>query len=168
MMMVDVPSGVPPIPGSSGQAMSDLPVGISVTLNSSYSVKALRGQTGTIVSSNGGLREVTLASGATLARIPRGALDIGVGGTTEASIELGRQTGEFYLNKAHGLQATLPSWAALFWQAVKNEKDLYGLESPMRVALEAHVYLGDASVGPPRVDDLKKALGGRPPSWKWR
>lgn len=112
-----------------------------------------------------------MASGATLARIPRGALDVGVGGTTEASIELGRQTGEFYapysgsgilnkvqaqatrlkdaLNKAHGLQATLPSWAALFWQAVKNEKDLYGLESPMRVALEAHGYLGDASVGPP-------------------
>lgn len=178
---VGVPSGVPPIPGNSGQTLPELPAGTSVTLNSNYAVAALRGQVGSIVTSNGGLHEVTLTSGAILARVPRGALDVGVGVATDVFVEPGKQTGEFYapysgsgvpnktqaqatrlkdaLTKAHGLQATLASWAALFWQAVKNEKDLYGLEDPVRVALDAHGYLGDASVGPPRVDDLKKALG---------
>ena len=63
------------------------------------------------------------------------------------------------LTKAHGLSATVTTWPALFWQAVKNEKDLYGLEDAVRRSLEAHGYLGDFTNGPPRVDELKTALG---------
>jgi len=63
------------------------------------------------------------------------------------------------LSKAHGLSATVTSWPALFWQSVKNEKDLYGLDDTVRRTLEAHGYLGDISNGPPRVEDLKTALG---------
>ena len=62
------------------------------------------------------------------------------------------------LVKAHGLSATMASWPALFWQAVKNEKDLYGLDETVKRTLEAHGYLGDASNGPPRVDEMKLAL----------
>ncbi len=63
------------------------------------------------------------------------------------------------LVKASGLSATVTSWPSLFWQAVKNEKDLYGLEETIKRSLEAHGYLGDVTVGPPRVEDLKNALG---------
>ena len=63
------------------------------------------------------------------------------------------------LTKAHGLSATVTSWPSLFWQSVKNEKDLYGLDDAVKRVLEAHGYLGDASNGPPRVEELKTALG---------
>ena len=63
------------------------------------------------------------------------------------------------LVKAQGLSATVTSWPSLFWQSVKNEKDLYGLDDVVKRALEAHGYLGDASNGPPRFEELKTALG---------
>lgn len=63
------------------------------------------------------------------------------------------------LTKAHGLSATVTSWPSLFWQSVKNEKDLYGLDDAVKRVLEAHGYLGDASNGPSRVEELKTALG---------
>ena len=63
------------------------------------------------------------------------------------------------LVKASGLSATVTSWPSLFWQAVKHEKDLYGLDDAIKRTLEAHGYLGDVSVGPPRVEELKTALG---------
>ena len=62
------------------------------------------------------------------------------------------------LVKAHGLGSTMASWPSLFWQSVKNEKDLYGLDDAVKRALEAHGYLGDASNGAPRVEELKSAL----------
>ena len=44
------------------------------------------------------------------------------------------------LEKANGLASTLPSWGQLFWQAVKNESDLYGLEAQVRGVLAGHGY----------------------------
>lgn len=54
------------------------------------------------------------------------------------------------LDKTSGMQSTLASWSGLFWQAVKNEKDLFGLDP--------HGYQGDLTQGPPRVEELRKQL----------
>ena len=62
------------------------------------------------------------------------------------------------LDKSSGLMATLPSWGSLFWQAVKNEEDLYGLGDSIENVLIAHGYVGPATISPPRVDELKKQL----------
>ena len=85
---------------------------------------------------------------------------------TKVQLQAGRLKSA--LEKSSGLQATIPTWGQLFWQAVKNESDLYGLEAPIRNVLSGHGYIGAATTGPPRVEELKKqliqleALGGPP------
>ncbi len=63
------------------------------------------------------------------------------------------------LEKSSALQATTPDWPALFWQAIKNESELFGLDDEVRRVLMAHGYHGSGTVGAPRTDELKKALG---------
>ena len=63
------------------------------------------------------------------------------------------------LEKAYALQSTVAAWAVLFWQAVKNEADLFGLTTTVKGVLTGHGYVGDSTVGPPRHDELKKQLG---------
>ncbi len=62
------------------------------------------------------------------------------------------------LEKSSALQSTIPTWGQLFWQAVKNEDDLYGLEQAVKSVLLGHGYIGPATVSPPRVDGLKRQL----------
>lgn len=62
------------------------------------------------------------------------------------------------LNKSYGMQGMVAAWASLFWQAVKNESDIYGLDQSVLKILQAHGYFGDGTLGPPRVEELKKQL----------
>ena len=62
------------------------------------------------------------------------------------------------LERSSALQATTPSWPTLFWQAVKNEVDLYGLTDEIRRVLTVNGYHGPSTIGAPRTDELKKAL----------
>ena len=65
------------------------------------------------------------------------------------------------LEKSGALQATIPACKQLFWQAVKNEEDLYGLEQAVKTALVSHGYFGPGTQSPPRLDELKKQLSWR-------
>eukprot|EP00438_Fugacium_kawagutii_P036017 Skav207006 [mRNA] locus=scaffold1554:6879:10419:- [translate_table: standard] len=60
------------------------------------------------------------------------------------------------LEKAAALQSTQPAWAQMFWQAVKNEVDLVGLQDKVKTLLVSHGYVGPSTLGPPRVEELKK------------
>eukprot|EP00435_Cladocopium_sp_Y103_P042893 s2492_g12.t1 len=62
------------------------------------------------------------------------------------------------LNKSYGMQAMVSSWASLFWQAVKNEADIYGLDGAIMKSLQAHGYIGPGTLGPPRYEELKNQL----------
>ena len=62
------------------------------------------------------------------------------------------------LVKAHNLSSSVPTWGSMFWQAVKNERDLYGLEPALTPLLQSHGYIGDSTIGPPREEELRKAL----------
>ena len=105
---------------------------------------------------------------------------IGAVGVGAQSVEPAQPTGQFYapfalggndtkvqmqsgrlktaLEKSSALQSTIPTWGQLFWQAVKNEDDLYGLEQAVRAVLLGHGYIGAGTVSPPRVDELKRQL----------
>ena len=62
------------------------------------------------------------------------------------------------LVKAHNLASSVPTWGSMFWQAVKNERDLYGLEPALTPLLQSHGYIGDSTISPPREEELRKAL----------
>ncbi|CAK8994609.1 Uncharacterized protein SCF082_LOCUS4000 [Durusdinium trenchii] len=78
------------------------------------------------------------------------------GGTTKLQLQAARLKDS--LTKAHGLAANTPQWGGLFWQAVKNEKDIYGIEPEIGNLLQSHGYIGDGTIGPPRAEELKRAL----------
>ena len=79
-------------------------------------------------------------------------------GENDAKVQLQAGRLKTALEKSSGLQSTVPTWGQLFWQAVKNESDLYGLEKSIQSVLVGHGYIGAATVSPPRVDELKKQL----------
>ena len=163
-----------------------LQIGGAVLLNGQGPTSALVGQRGVITAVNGGIFEVKLDSGLTLGQLTSSCLTLvptaeapAVQASAPTVGDQGVKTDEFYapfaagaeikvkqqagrlkvaLEKASALASTLPSWATLFWQSVKNEADLYGLEALVREALLAHGYVGPSTVGPPRVDELKKQL----------
>lgn len=62
------------------------------------------------------------------------------------------------LTKANALATSMPAWASLLRQAVKNEKDIYSLEPEINKLLQSHGYIGEGTISPPRCDELKKAL----------
>lgn len=76
--------------------------------------------------------------------------------TTKAQLQAGRLKES--LVRASAMQSTMPAWASLFWQSVKNECDLYGLDETVKKLLECHGYFGHGTTGPPRTDELKKGL----------
>lgn len=78
------------------------------------------------------------------------------GGSTRLQLQAARPKDAVI--KAHGLAATTPQWGALFWQAVRNEKEIYGLEPELGNVLQSHGYVGDATIGPPRPEELRKSL----------
>ena len=53
----------------------------------------------------------------------------------------------------------LPNWPILFWTAVGQDKDVYGLHPDLVKVLEAHGYVGRSTITPPRTDELRKELG---------
>ena len=142
---------------------------------------ALVGQTGLVTSADAQQVSVQLDSGLVLQQVPSAVLMLdSSGGATsvpQKEVELGQS---YYapfatsgpptklqaqalrikdaLVKSHSLAGSVPTWGSMFWQAVKNEKDLYGLEPSIVPLLQAHGYVGDATVGPPREEDLRKAL----------
>ena len=79
-------------------------------------------------------------------------------GENDAKVQLQAGRLKTALEKSSGLQSTVPTWGQLFWQAVKNESDLYGLEKSIQNVLAGHGYIGASTVGPPRVEELKKQL----------
>ena len=80
----------------------------------------------------------------------------GTADSTKAQLQAGRL--KEALVRASALQTTMPAWASLFWQSVKNESDLFGLDETVKKLLECHGYFGHGTTGPPRTDELKKGL----------
>ena len=170
-----------------------LTIGDAVTFAGVGESAPLAGQHGTVVALPANCVEVQLQSGLRVGPMARecvvkdnGITGEPIGKTPQVAVALNQTYAPFTigendtkvqmqagrlktaLEKANGLASTLPSWGQLFWQAVKNESDLYGLEAQVRGVLAGHGYIGAATIGPPRVEELKKqliqleALGGPP------
>ena len=163
-----------------------LQVGAAVLLNGQGPTVALVGSKGVVTAIRDGLHEVRLDSGLVVGSLMSEALTLvpmsDSQGTQAVPPAAGNQSsgsGDFYapfaagaeekvkqqagrlkvaLEKSSALASTLPSWATLFWQSVKNEADLYGLETLVREALASHGYVGVSTISPPRVEELKKQL----------
>ncbi|CAK9047089.1 Uncharacterized protein SCF082_LOCUS26441, partial [Durusdinium trenchii] len=127
-----VPSGVPPIPTVDQQlgleaspSASGLTVGTSITLLAIPPYTGLAGQKGIVMACEKGGYSVSLSSGLTLQNVQAGRLKEAV-------------------TKAQALASTTPQWGAMFWQAVKNEKDLHELEPGIGNILQSHGYVGES------------------------
>lgn len=140
---------------------------------------AVAGQLGTAVEAMHGRCEVKLDSGLVMKDVPQVAILVD-DRTQSSTSSLDPKAREFYapyaltgtptklqgqaarikdaLTKSAALAATTPSWPGLFWQAVKNEKDIYSLEPEIGNLLQSHGYVGDDTRGPPRSEELKKQL----------
>lgn len=164
---------------SSGQ----LQIGTRVMLNGVGSTSALAGQQGSItavhldsyaITLDGGL-QVSNAKKESVVQVPNGTevrdepATTGQQGAEEfyAPFAIGGSAGKAQqqagrikdaLNKAYGMQAMVSSWASLYWQAIKNEQDIYGLDPSIVRILQGHGYFGPGTVGPPRYEELKKQL----------
>ena len=158
-----------------------LALGSTVQFRAAAPYESLAGQRGAVVGGQDGLHTVRLENGLTVQQVALAALETtpqaGLGGAADASKPQG---GEFYapysigglptklqsqagrlkdaLTKANALSSSMPSWASLFWQAVKNEKDIYTIETEIGKLLQSHGYIGDGTISPPRCEELKKAL----------
>ena len=169
-----------------GSGSESLQIGVAVMLNGQGPTEALVGQRGVIVAVRDGSYEVRLNTGLVVGQLARSNLTLiptaevpavqagapAVGFQGEASggfyapyaagaeVKVKQQAGRLKvsLEKAAALASTLPSWASMFWQSVKNEADLYGLEVLVRDVLTAHGYVGSSTIGPPRLEELKKQL----------
>lgn len=115
----------------------------------------LASMTGSVANNNGSTTGVS-ASG-----IAQTGAQVYAPFAADASLELVKQQAarlRSALEKASALQSMQPAWAQLFWQAVKNEVDLVGLQERVKALLTAHGYVGPSTVGPPRVEELKRQL----------
>eukprot|EP00438_Fugacium_kawagutii_P019969 Skav222679 [mRNA] locus=scaffold1471:12611:14497:- [translate_table: standard] len=163
-----------------------LALGTRVLLNGTGNTEAFRGWRGVVAGSLHGLYDIELESGVRLARIAAegltmvpeehglGSLGVEIpnGGQVsgsgvyaphagDGSNELVKQQAarlRSSLERAHALQSTQPAWGSLFWQAVKNEADIHGLQAVVMKLLSAHGYIGETTVGPPRFEELKRQL----------
>lgn len=179
------PPGAPPLPMSQGIAgasvnsvqQTSMTAGLKrVQVLNKAPYQLLAGQQGQVKNVSGGLLTIELDNGMTLQSVPHEAVtDASTVGT-----QTGSASGESYapyslsgpgtklqaqvarikeaVVKAAALQRSTPGWGALFWQAVKNEKDIYHLEPEIVNLLQSHGYVGDDTKGPPRADELKKTL----------
>ncbi len=172
--------------GTGGPSSSNVvAVGTAILLNGMGPTTPLAGQRGVVVDVQAGLHEVRLSSGMSVNKLPLQCLTIVPQGSEQVQVAPAitepqlPETGQFYtpfvetgaekikqqavrvrtaLEKAQSLQATQPAWGRLFWQAVKNEADIYTLEAPIRDVLISHGYVGPDTTGPPRYEELKKQL----------
>eukprot|EP00438_Fugacium_kawagutii_P010988 Skav206619 [mRNA] locus=scaffold1562:262408:264393:+ [translate_table: standard] len=172
--------------GSMGVSSGVLAAGTRVLLNGAGNTAACVGLQGTIARTEHGCYDVELDSGLRKARVSFEGLTVVPPGSdlptpaVPPSMTHTPGSGSVYapyandsntelvktqatrmrtaLEKAYALQSTQPAWGALFWQAVKNEADLYGIQGPLQKILAAHGYVGPATVGPPRYEELKRQL----------
>ena len=179
-------SGLVDSSGVFGAASEPLQVGVAVMMNGQGPTESLIGQRGVIMAVRDGSYEVRLNTGLMIGQLTRSNLTLiptaevpAVQASAPAVGFQGDMTGGFYapyaagaevkvkqqagrlkvsLEKAAALASTLPSWATMFWQSVKNEVDLYGLETMVKDVLSAHGYVGSSTIGPPRLEELKKQL----------
>eukprot|EP00434_Breviolum_minutum_P026310 symbB.v1.2.023253.t2/scaffold2112.1/size106475/3 len=163
--------------------VQDLAIGAEVICNGTGPTAPVQGQRGKVVSFRNYLYDVQLHSGLTLSQLPLAGLtavpvvDYGQSGPdgglqssmgqgvyapyvagAEEPVKQQASRLRVALEKAYSLHSTQPAWAPLFWQAVKNEVDLFGLETMLSGVLRGHGYVGDQTVGPPRYEELKKQL----------
>eukprot|EP00438_Fugacium_kawagutii_P028961 Skav210522 [mRNA] locus=scaffold3045:170575:172536:+ [translate_table: standard] len=179
-----VPPGVPAVPSAAQQlglepTSSGAPAraaGERIRLGGVPPFESLAGQTGVVVASHEGRCEVRLDNGLVLKDVSNLALvdeaeavatPQPTSSTTYAPYasrglptKLQNQASRLKdaLTKAAAISSTTPTWGALFWQAVKNEKDLYSLEPEIGNILQSHGYVGEPTRGPPRTEELKKQL----------
>ena len=159
-----------------------LNVGDYVTITGAGESAPLAGHSGQIKQVSDGKCEIQLSSGLKIGPLHESCFrKTGAGDQANAvTLEAPGATGQFYapfalggndtkvqmqagrlktaLEKSSALQSTIPTWGQLFWQAVKNEDDLYGLENAVKTVLLGHGYIGAATISPPRVDELKRQL----------
>ena len=172
------PPLAPPLPTSAipaHQPQDALGVGCAVELLPVAPYTILSGQKGTITKTADDKLDIRLDSGLELNSVAKHGVKVAVteatvaptvsqfyaplagsADTTKAQLQAGRL--KEALTRASAMQATMPAWASLFWQSVKNESDLYGLDETVKKLLECHGYFGHGTTGPPRTDDLKKGL----------
>ena len=149
-----------PLQGQQGTVVSCDGDGYDVVLDVGMKVSKLNPQGVTVVPkeaqvpATGQSQQQTLAGG--LATVSVYAPYATTGLSEAAKLQAGRLKAS--LEKAYAVQCTQPAWGLLFWQAVKNESDLYGLHDNIKVVLQAHGYIGPETRGPPRYEELKKQL----------
>ena len=172
-------SAVQPAPSGATMAVGDV-----VGFTADGEAKALHGQKGTISEVHGNGFMVKLHSGLRVGPVGTSSLTMdrvsesgsaetlqpreqvattdvyapfSLGGS-EARVQAQATRLKSALEKSSALQSTIPTWGQLFWQAVKNESDLYGLEAAIKTTLISHGYIGPNTLSPPRTDELKKQL----------
>lgn len=171
------PPMVPPIPTSaetSHQPQDSLCVGGIVEMLPVAPYTVLSGQRGIILKVSDDKCDIRLDSGLELSSVSKHGVKAGVtaevtapvqqfyapmagtADTSKAQLQAGRL--KEALVRSSAMQSTLPAWASLFWQSVKNESDLFGLDDTVKKLLECHGYFGPGTTGPPRTDELKKGL----------
>ena len=172
------PPMVPPLPTSQEilpVTTGGIGVGTKVEMLSSAPYTVLGGQRGVVLRQVGDKYDIRLESGLEISSVATHGLKVcnadvevaptipqfyapmtGSAETTKAQLQAGRLKES--LTRAAAMQSTMPAWASLFWQSVKNESDLYGLDETVKKLLECHGYFGHGTTGPPRIDELKKGL----------
>ena len=160
-----------------------LAIGAEVICNGAGATAPVQGQRGKVVGYRNQLYDVQLASGLTLSQLPQesmtavpqidhGAVHVETAGANvalpggyapyavgaEEPVKQQAMRLRVALEKAYSLHSTQPAWAPLFWQAVKNEVDLFGLTTMVDGVLRGHGYVGVHTVGPPRFEELKRQL----------
>ena len=181
------PIAAPPLPTSvllaaggestTSQSVQVFQTGTRVQLAGVHPYASLGGQFGTVTSFSQKGYALRLDSGLEIDGVPQTAItseqvgQVGapasstmqnyapfVPNTQTAKTQAQAQRLREALEKSSALQATTPDWPGLFWQGVKNEAELFGLDDEVKRVLMAHGYHGVGTIGAPRTDDLKKAL----------
>lgn len=128
----------------------------------------LAGQQGTVKNTSAGLHTIEVDSGLTIQSVPTEAvsevvaqtmLPVATGGEHYAPYSLSGPSSKLQaqaarirdaISKAAALQNSTPGWGALFWQAVKNEKEIYQLEPEMSQRLSTFCKVTDMWVTKPK------------------
>jgi len=163
---------------------AELAAGSRIRLISVSPYVSLAGQAGVIETTNSGKCNIKLDTGLGLKDVPFTALvrETGVeetavaamgastvfapyattGHTTKLQAQASRLKDA--LTKAAALNSTVPSWATLFWQAVKNERDIYSLEPETWLRRRRHERA--SANGRAQEAATRDRDAWRTPSWK--
>lgn len=168
-------------PSAGREQMQAFAGGAKVRVLNVALIGAVAGQVGNVVASDATTVTIQLDSGLVLQQVRSAVLMLDVSGEATGATQAGTDLGQSFsapfttrgpptkvqaqasrikdaLVKAHSLASSVPTSGSTFWQAVKNDKDLYGLEPTLVPLLQSPGYIGDATLGPPREDELR--MGG--------